>query len=113
MMAVDPKGRTEPGYVRHAFVCGHQRGEGAARPSCLNQGSLDLMRTLKQRIRAGSELNIRVQKSGCLDFCEQGPTCVVYPEGMWYSLKDEATMEAVYQHLVEGTIDEQATLKLE
>ena len=48
-----------------------------------------------------------------MDFCEQGPTCVVYPEGTWYSLKDEATMEAVYQHLVEGTIDEQATLKLE
>ena len=52
-------------------------------------------------------------KNRVLGFCEQGPTCVVYPEGTWYSLKDEATMEAVYQHLVEGTIDEQATLKLE
>tara|TARA_Y100001934_G_C11673173_1_gene459851 strand:+ start:151 stop:390 length:240 start_codon:yes stop_codon:yes gene_type:complete len=79
----------------------------------MNRGSLDLMRELKQRVRAGSDLNLRVQKSGCLDFCEQGPTCVVYPEGVWYSLKDEAALEAVFQHLVSGTIDEQATLKLE
>lgn len=112
-MASDPKGRTEAGYLRHAFVCGHQRGEGAARPSCMNRGSLDLMRELKQRVREGSDLNLRVQKSGCLDFCEQGPTCVVYPEGAWYSLKDEAALEAVFQHLVSGMMDEQATLKLE
>ena len=112
-MASDPKGRTEAGYLRHAFVCGHQRGEGATRPSCMNRGSLDLMRELKQRVRAGSDLNLRVQKSGCLDFCEQGPTCVVYPEGVWYSLKDEAALEAVFKHLVSGTIDDQATLKLE
>ena len=38
---------------------------------------------------------------------------MVYPEGVWYSLKDEAALEAVFQHLVSGTIDEQATLKLE
>jgi (2Fe-2S) ferredoxin len=79
----------------------------------MNRGSLDLIRELKQRVREGSDLNLRVQKSGCLDFCEQGPTCVVYPEGTWYSLNDEAALEAVYQHLVSGTIDEQATLKLQ
>ena len=58
----------------------------------MNRGSLDLMRELKQRARAGSDLNL-MQKSGCLDFCEQGPTCVVYPEGVWYSLKDKAALE--------------------
>lgn len=112
-MPSDPKGRTEAGYLRHAFVCGHQRGEGAARPSCMNRGSLDLMRALKLRVREESDLNLRVQKSGCLDFCEQGPTCVVYPEGTWYSLADQATMEAVLQHLVSGTVSEEATLRLE
>ncbi len=111
-MPADPKGRTEPGYLRHAFVCGHERPEGAARPSCLSRGSLDLMRTLKQQVRASSDANIRVQKSGCLDFCEQGPTCVVYPEGVWYSLSDEATLEAVLNHLLTGEVDPKATLKL-
>ena len=50
MMSRDPKGRTEPGFARHAFVCGHERPEGASRPSCLPKGSLDLMKALKQRI---------------------------------------------------------------
>ena len=27
---------------------------------------------------------IRVQRAGCLDRCEEGPTCVVYPDGVWY-----------------------------
>ena len=29
--------------------------------------------------------NIRINSAGCLDFCEQGPTVVVYPESIWYS----------------------------
>jgi (2Fe-2S) ferredoxin len=47
-----------------------------------------------------------------LDFCEQGPTCVVYPEGVWYSLSDEATMQAVLNHLLTGEVDPKATLKI-
>ena len=46
-MPTDPKGRTAPGYERHVFVCGHERPEGASRPSCSKRGSLDLMRLLK------------------------------------------------------------------
>ncbi|MEL0331691.1 MAG: (2Fe-2S) ferredoxin domain-containing protein [Candidatus Poseidoniales archaeon] len=112
-MPVDPKGRTEPGFLRHAFICGHDRPDGAARPSCLAKGSLDLMRELKQQVRAGTDANVRVQKSGCLDHCEFGPTCVVYPEGAWYGLSNEASIGALLQHLLTGEVDETQTLKME
>ena len=112
-MPADPKGRSEPGFTRHAFICGHERAEGAARPSCGPQESLDLMRQIKQRVRQESDENIRVQKSGCLDHCEFGPTCVVYPEGVWYGLTSEESIEALIQHLLTGEIDEEQTLKLE
>lgn len=110
---VDPKGRTEPGFIRHAFICGHQRADGAARPSCGAKDSIDLMRTIKQRVRGETKANIRVQKSGCLDHCEFGPTCVVYPEGTWYGLTSQADIEALFHHLVTGEVDEEHTLKLE
>ena len=112
-MPVDPKGRTEPGFVRHAFICGHQRPQGATRPSCLSAGSLDLMRQLKQRVRQQTKANIRVQKSGCLDHCEFGPTCVVYPEGVWYGLTTEESIEALFNHLVTGEIHQNQTLRFE
>mgnify|MGYP002817523671 FL=1 len=111
-MPVDPKGRTEAGYVRHAFICAHERPDGAARPSCRPKQSLDLMRQIKQRVREESKENIRVQKSGCLDNCEFGPTCVVYPEGTWYGLTTEGSIDALIHHLLTGEVSEDQTLKL-
>ena len=111
-MSKDPKGRTEPGYERHVFVCGHERAEGASRPSCTHRGSLDLMRLLKTSAKKAGIKNVRVQKSGCLDFCEFGTTCVVYPEGVLYSLPDESSIEDVLTHLKTGKVAEHLLLEL-
>ena len=112
-MTKDPKGRSVPGFARHVFVCGHERSVDAARPSCLPQGSLDLMKALKHGAKDLGLDGVRVQKSGCLDHCEYGPTCVVYPEGTWYSLTDERTLEAVLNHLKSGVIDPSKTLVMD
>ena len=111
-MPTDPKGRHEAGYLRHAFICGHERPEGAARPSCAPRGSMELMRKLKQAVRESGRKDLRVQKSGCLDFCEFGPTCVVYPDGAWYALTDDVTLDAVLNHLLTGEITDDATLRM-
>ena len=31
---------------------------------------------------------IRVNQSGCLDKCEEGPVMVIYPDGTWYNYKN-------------------------
>jgi (2Fe-2S) ferredoxin len=39
----------------------------------------------------------------CLDNCERGPSCVVYPEGTWYTLPDDDDgLKAVLEHLKGG-----------
>jgi (2Fe-2S) ferredoxin len=46
---------------------------------------------------------VRVNQAGCLDRCEEGPVCVVYPEGVWYTYVDEEDVDEIIEsHLVNG-----------
>ena len=46
---------------------------------------------------------VRINTSGCLDRCEEGPVCVVYPEGTWYTYVDESDIDEIIEsHLLHG-----------
>ena len=48
----------------------------------------------------GLKKKIRVNKAGCLDACAQGPTLVVYPDGVWYAPRTKEDMdEILIEHL--------------
>jgi (2Fe-2S) ferredoxin len=50
---------------------------------------------------------IRINKSGCLDRCQEGPCVVVYPDGIWYTYVDVHDIdEIIDRHLVKGEIVE-------
>ena len=106
---MDPKGRTEPGYRMHAFICGHSRPEGSVRGCCSDKNSLDLMRQFKISTRENGILDVRVQKSGCLDFCESGPTCVIYPSGDWFQITEES-IPSLVEFMRGGKLPEQYLL---
>ncbi len=84
----------------HLFVCTNERFQGHARGSCGAKGSLEIMTRLKRAARNAGLEDVRVNKSGCLDKCEKGPSCVVYPEGTWYSLpEDEEGLSHILRHI--------------
>ena len=88
------------GFRKHVFVCLHERPEGAQRPSCARRGSMELMMALKRTAKALGLGDVRVQKSGCLDRCEEGPSAVVYPEATWWTLPDSTEeAAALVEHL--------------
>ncbi len=93
-----------PLFERHVFVCHNTRPEGAPRPSCTADGKSELHTQLQQLTKAaGLGSTVRINKSGCLDQCEHGPTVVVYPEAVWYChVKPEDAAEIVQEHLVNG-----------
>ncbi len=90
------------GFSRHVFVCSHKRDANSDRGCCFDKNSLELMMKLKLLAKNARLDDIRVQKSGCLDQCENGPSCVIYPEGVWYRLTEESLEEIFNQHLIEG-----------
>jgi (2Fe-2S) ferredoxin len=48
---------------------------------------------------------VRANKAGCLDRCADGPTVVVYPEGVWYWIGTKADVtEIMERHILKGEI---------
>jgi (2Fe-2S) ferredoxin len=100
----------DPFFKHHVFFCLNQREEGASRPSCANCNAQEMQEYAKKRVKqlglAGPG-QVRINKSGCLDRCEEGPTIVVYPEGVWYTYVDKTDIdEIVDSHLKDGKIVE-------
>jgi (2Fe-2S) ferredoxin len=93
-----------PRFDRHVFVCTNFRAPEAARPSCTTNGQSEIHTRLKDAVReAGLGSQVRVNKSGCLDQCEHGPTVVVYPGAIWYGfVNPEDVPEIVLEHLING-----------
>jgi (2Fe-2S) ferredoxin len=91
-------------YKRHIFFCTNLREDG--RQCCQDAGSTEARAYAKERIKSlglAGRGGVRVNASGCLDRCEEGPVAVVYPEGTWYTYIDQDDLdEIVDQHLVHG-----------
>lgn len=80
------------------------RPADAPRPCCSSDGKSELHTRLNQLTKqAGLAGRVRINKAGCLDQCEHGPTVVVYPEAVWYGgVQPEDADEIVREHLVGG-----------
>ncbi len=92
-------------YDRHVFLCENKR-EGGDRECCADKDSKRLRKVLKEKTKAAKlDQRIRINGAGCLDRCEEGPTVVVYPEGRWFRLKNEADMDRfVETYLKDGSV---------
>ena len=91
-------------YDKHIFVCSNQKAEG--KKCCGEAFGLEMVQRLRDKIKeAGLLIQVRAQKTGCLDVCALGPALVVYPEGVFYG---DLTMDAIDQivdrHLKKGEI---------
>lgn len=73
-------------YKAHVFVCTNLRpakpGE-KVRESCAVKGAEELRGVLKDWAKAEYGRSVRINASGCLDQCEKGIACVVYPQDVW------------------------------
>ena len=96
----------KPYYDKHVFICMNEREDG--RPCCAAQGAQAAQEHAKRRIKAlnlNGQGKVRINKSGCLDRCEEGPVLVIYPEGTWYTYVDNQDIdEIIDEHVVGGKV---------
>ncbi len=84
----------------HIFLC---RGPNC----CATERGEAVWKYLKDRLKAlklsGRDGTVYRSKVDCLRICREGPIMVIYPEGTWYHLVDEAKVERIIQsHLLKG-----------
>ncbi|MCG2633783.1 MAG: (2Fe-2S) ferredoxin domain-containing protein [Gammaproteobacteria bacterium] len=99
-------------YQQHVFVCTNQRSDG--RKCCADGGAVELRDYAKQRLKELGQHGrgkVRVNASGCLDYCGRGPVLVIYPAGVWYSYETQADIDEIIDtHLLGGEIVERLRL---
>ncbi len=90
-------------FIKHIFVCNNQRQADDPRGCCSARGSVDLLDYLKKRVHeSGLKGKVRVNKAGCLDACQYGPSLVIYPDDVWYSPQTREDMEEILTEHVEN-----------
>jgi (2Fe-2S) ferredoxin len=96
-------------YDKHVFFCTNQRDDGE--DCCGNHGAQKARDYVKNKVKeldiSNRQNNIRINTAGCMNRCDEGPVVVVYPEGIWYTFKDERDLdEIIEEHLKNGRIVE-------
>ena len=73
---------------------------------CSSSNSPAIIKRFEECVRnAGLENEIKVVRTGCFGLCENGPICIVYPEGAFYShIKVDDVERIVSEHLVKGRV---------
>lgn len=94
------------GYKRHVFVCLNERDPSDPRGCCKHRGAEEIFKVLKDgAAKAGLKDSMRINRAGCLDHCEYGPSVVVYPEAVWYHVPTvEDAQEILREHIVGGRV---------
>jgi len=86
-------------YTHHVFVCTNRRPDGHKRGSCGAKGSEAIRDYMKVRAKELGLNLTRINTSGCLDRCEEGPCVLIYPEGIWYRAADRTAADRILESL--------------
>lgn len=80
--------------TKHVLIC--------TNADCAERGSLAVLSKLRRELKANRLMeHMRVTRTGCMGRCGEGPTLVVYPDGVWYRAFSELDVHAlVHEHLL-------------
>lgn len=89
---------------KHVFVCTQQRPAGHPRGSCTQHGCAEVYEEFLQQLQQRNLFSsIQVTATGCMGPCSEGPSVLVYPEGVMYGGVKKSDVAAIFdQHLLGG-----------
>jgi len=91
-----------PKPEKHVFVCSQARPPGHPRSSCAEKNANEVFNEfLTQLEKRQAFTKVQVTPTGCMGPCSEGPTVLVYPEGVMYGgVSKEDVNEIFENHLL-------------
>lgn len=83
-------------YKNHIFICTNQKNEN--KQCCANNNVCEVIAYAKQQaaiLGATKESKLRINSSGCMGRCSEGPVLVVYPKGVWYTYNSKEDIDKI------------------
>ena len=93
-----------PKPQKHVFVCTQSRPPGHPRSSCADQGCGAVYEEFLWQLQNRNLFNkVQVTATGCMGPCGEGPSVLVYPEGVMYGGVKKVDVATIYEeHLQHG-----------
>jgi len=90
-----------PKPEKHVFVCAQNRPPGHPRPSCGQKNASEVAEEFYWQLQQRQLFDkVAVSTSSCFGPCSEGPSVLVYPEGVMYGrVSKENVAEIFDQHL--------------
>ncbi|MCU7939563.1 MAG: (2Fe-2S) ferredoxin domain-containing protein [gamma proteobacterium symbiont of Bathyaustriella thionipta] len=90
-----------PKPEKHVFVCVQNRPPEHPRPSCGQKNCAEIAEEFYSHLQQSQLFDkIQVTTTGCLGPCSEGPTVLVYPEGIMYGgIKKDDVATIFNEHL--------------
>jgi (2Fe-2S) ferredoxin len=91
-----------PKPQKHVFVCTQNRPLGHPRPACGQKGCAAVYEEFLWQLQQRNLFDkVQVTAAGCMGPCSEGPSVLVYPEGIMYGKLQKADVEAIFEkHLI-------------
>lgn len=93
-----------PKPEKHVFVCVQSRPAGHPRPSCAQKQAAEVAEEFYLQLQQRQLFDkIAVSTSSCFGPCSEGPSVLVYPEGVMYRRVSKDDVAEIFdQHLLNG-----------
>jgi (2Fe-2S) ferredoxin len=90
-----------PRPQKHVFVCAQSRPQGHPRPSCGQKDAAAVAEEFYLQLQQRQLFDkVAVSTSSCFGPCSEGPSVLVYPEGVMYGGVNKADVAEIFdQHL--------------
>ena len=92
-----------PKPEKHVFVCVQNRPPGHPRPSCGQKSCAEVAEEFFRYLQDKQLFSkIQVTTTGCLGPCSEGPSVLVYPEGVMYGGVTKQDVGTIFEeHLIQ------------
>lgn len=93
-----------PKPERHVFVCVQNRPMGHPRPACGQKNAAEVAEEFYWQLQQRQLFDrVAVSTSSCFGPCSEGPSVLVYPEGVMYAKVSKDDVAEIFdQHLEKG-----------